>query len=79
MDELIKLKNKINKRKDKKRKNILYNLLEKLDNLEIDNRPVSENLQNSSRPKYKSPLERSTQNYGYEEISEIGSGTDNIW
>jgi hypothetical protein len=57
-----------------KRKRILrYILLNKLLNKKIN---ISNN---SARPEYMSPADRSSYNYGYMTSAEIGAGEPNIW
>lgn len=55
--------------KRKVRKNLLQRLLKMLSEKEVD----------GARREYKSPKERDSYNYGYMTVSEMGSGTPNVW
>lgn len=68
---------KINKRKRVLRK-ILLNKLINLNKLRFQNKEDIVN-NNVPRPKYISPADRSSYNYGFMNINEIGAGTPTIW
>lgn len=73
---------RINKRKRFLRKLLLKKLIKDVLERKFDNTPeLLNNLynNNSSRKQYLSPLDRSSYNYGYMNINEMGAGTPTIW
>lgn len=63
----------------KKRMKLLKKLLEIIEAGKFDSSPP-QNLDNiSPRHEYISPFERSSYNYGYMNINEIGAGTPNTY
>lgn len=71
-----------NKRRLILRKLLLKKLIKNILEGKVVNLPESSVLQNPQgqpRPNYRSPSERSSYNYGYMEIDEIGAGTPTVW
>lgn len=82
MDDSEILLERINKRKRFLRKLLLNKLIKDVLEKKFDNTPeLLNNLynNNSSRKQYLSPLDRSSYNYGYMNINEMGAGTPTIW
>jgi hypothetical protein len=77
------LNEKIQSRKDHSRKKQLEDLLKKILSGDVNSSQVIlDKLFNSGlgeRREYINPVDRSTQNYNYMEIGEIGAGTPNVW
>lgn len=67
------------RRRKAMRRALLEKLIKQIENGEYSNlRSKIQNLA-PSRQEYKSPLDRSSYNYGYMESKEMEAGTPNIW
>ena len=75
---------RIEKRKKLLRLILLKQVMDKVLGNDFNNIPVAPNdlldsTYGGSRRQYLSPIDRSTYNYGFMNINEIGAGTPNIW
>jgi len=65
-----------------RRKQLLLKLIQQISKGKFDNTPVLLDKLYSNKPpreQYISPRDRSTYNYGYMELDEMGAGTPNTW